>query len=189
MFRRIAYAAVAGFCAATLVACGSDEPDYCRPHGAIGTRYAEIGAEAGPLGRCTEDEYGINGGRIQDFEHGAMYWTNDTGAWEVYGDIGKKYAGDGGPASAVGWPVSGELSTPGDAGRFNRFQHGNIYASAAGTHPVYGAIFAEWGRHGFEQGRFGFPTTDEFDISGGRQTNFQGGWIRWLDEGDQIITS
>ncbi|WP_158171169.1 LGFP repeat-containing protein [Rhodococcus sp. JT-3] len=56
-----------------------------------------------------------------------------------------------------------EVGTPNGIGRFNRFTEGNIYFNPqAGTHCVYGAIFAEYGRHGYEGGGFGFPTTDEY---------------------------
>ncbi|MGY5309408.1 LGFP repeat-containing protein [Nocardia gipuzkoensis] len=101
---------------------------------------------------------------VQDFDNGAIYWTDKTGAWEVFGLIGNKYDSMGGPASALRWPVSGELSTPNGPARFNRFQTGNIYHSPAGTDAVYGGIFGEWARQGYENGRLGFPISDEFDV-------------------------
>ncbi|QIX53955.1 trehalose corynomycolyl transferase (plasmid) [Rhodococcus sp. DMU1] len=189
MLRRMGLLVVLSVAVSFLGACSTDERACCLPYGAIGARYIAIGGENGPLGRCTGQEAERDGGRSQDFAHGAMFWTEQTGAWEVYGQIGTKYTDLGGPTSAVGWPVSGELTTPNGIGRFNRFQQGNIYFAPTGTHPVYGAIFAEWGRHGFENGRFGFPTSDEFDVPDGRQTNFEGGWIRWIPDGDQVLTS
>ncbi|MFV9455362.1 LGFP repeat-containing protein [Rhodococcus sp. NM-2] len=190
MLRRLVLPVLLVVVVAVLGGCDStDERACCLPHGAIGARYIAIGGEDGPLGGCTGQESGRDGGQVQDFANGAMFWTEETGAWEVYGQIGAKYTEIGGPTSAVGWPVSGELITPNGVGRFNRFEQGNIYFAPTGTHPVYGAIFAEWGRQGFENGRFGFPTSDEFDIPGGRQTNFEGGWIRWIADGDQVLTS
>ncbi|MDV8009188.1 trehalose corynomycolyl transferase [Rhodococcus sp. IEGM 1318] len=176
---------------ATVGACSwfSHKPDCCLPHGAIGARYIAIGGEDSPLGRCNGGETERDGGRAQSFTNGAIYWTDTTGAWEVYGQISNKYTDVGGPTSGVGWPTSGELTTPNNMGRYNRFEHGGIYFSESGTHPVYGAIFDEWGRQGFESGRFGFPTSDEVQVPDGRQTNFQGGWIRWITESDQILTS
>lgn len=166
-----------------------DGSNCCLPHGAIGARYIAIGGEDGPLGRCVNGEEERDGGQFQQFADGAIYWTEVTGAWEVYGQIGAQYAAVGGPTSGVGWPTSGELSTPDNSARFNRFEHGNIYFSEAGTHPVYGAIFDEWGRQGFESGRFGLPTSDEFEVPDGRQSNFQGGWIRWVSGTGDILTS
>ena len=159
------------------------------PAWAIGARYISIGGEDGPFGRCANGEEERNGGQIQQFTDGAIYWTESTGSWEVYGQIGAKYAAARGLTSGVGWPVSGELSTPDNSARFNRFEHGNIYFSEAGTHPVHGAIFDAWGRQGFESGRFGLPTSDEFEVLDGRRTNFQGGWIRWVSGTGQILTS
>ena len=44
-------------------------------------------------------------------------------------------------------------------------------------------------RNSHENGRFGLPTSDEFAVNGGRQVNFQGGWIRWLSATNSIVTS
>lgn len=158
--------------------------------GAIGARYTQLGAETSPLGAPTGDEQSLSNGRVQDFEHGRIYWSAATGAWETYGLIAQKYLDLGGPTSPLGWPTSGELGTPNGIGRFNRFTEGNIYFNPqAGTHCVYGAIFAEYGRHGYEGGRFGFPTTDEYPTPDGRRNDFQGGWIAWISATGQVTTS
>ncbi|WP_245649638.1 LGFP repeat-containing protein [Nocardia shimofusensis] len=171
-----------------LAACDSEEEVCCWPTAAIGTRYAELAGPTGPLGDCRSGEYDSDGGRVQDFDNGAIYWTDKTGGWEVYGLIGAEYDRMGGPESAVRWPVSGELATPGGAGRFNRFQNGNIYHSPAGTHAVYGAIFDEWARQGYENGRLGFPTSDEQDVPTGRRMDFERGWIEWNSATGQVTT-
>ncbi|NNH70126.1 trehalose corynomycolyl transferase [Nocardia uniformis] len=160
----------------------------CETTGAIGARYDEVGGPTGPLGDCTGDERGRDGGRQQDFEHGAIYWTPDSAAWEVHGLIGDKYEDIGGPPAALGWPVSGELPTPNGVGQFNRFQTGNIYHSPAGTHPVYGAILDEYARQGYENGRLGFPTSGEESVPAGRRTNFERGWIEWNSTTGAITT-
>nr|WP_193777233.1 MULTISPECIES: trehalose corynomycolyl transferase [unclassified Rhodococcus (in: high G+C Gram-positive bacteria)] len=158
--------------------------------GAIGARYTQLGAETSPLGAPTGDEQPLASGRVQDFEHGRIYWSAATGAWETYGLIAQKYLDLGGPTSPLGWPTSGELGTPNGIGRFNRFTEGNIYFNPqAGTHCVYGAIIAEYGRHGYEGGRFGFPTTDEYATPEGRRNDFQGGWIAWISATGQVVTS
>ncbi|GGN99436.1 LGFP repeat-containing protein [Nocardia rhizosphaerihabitans] len=176
--------------AATLAlsACDSNDSACCWPTAAIGTRYAELTGPTGPLGDCTSGEHDTESGRVQDFDHGAIYWSPSTGAWEVYGLIGQEYQRLGGPGSPLKWPVSGELSTPNGVGRFNRFQTGNIYSSPAGTYPVYGAIFTEWARQGYENGRLGFPTSEETDVPGGRRTNFEHGWIEWNAATGQLAT-
>ncbi|MFR9752152.1 LGFP repeat-containing protein [Nocardia sp. 004] len=171
-----------------LAACDSDESSCCWPTGAIGTRYAEISGPTGPLGDCSGGEYDQDGGRVQDFQHGAIYWTPETGAWEVYGSIEDEYDRLGGPSSPLQWPVSGELSTPNGVGRFNKFQTGNIYFSPAGTYPVYGAIFDEWAKQGYENGRLGFPASAEYDVPDGRRMDFERGWIEWNSSTGQLTT-
>ncbi|WP_420878985.1 DUF4185 domain-containing protein [Rhodococcus sp. (in: high G+C Gram-positive bacteria)] len=158
--------------------------------GPIASRYRQIGAETGPLGHPTSNEYNLAGGKIQDFEYGRIYWTSSTGAWETYGLIGEKYHQMGGPTSVLGWPTSGEIGTPNGLGRFNRFVEGNIYFNpTAGTHAIYGAIFARWGQEGYENSRFGFPTSDEYSVPEGRRSDFQGGWIRWNSTTGMTTTS
>ncbi|KDQ02964.1 LGFP repeat-containing protein [Rhodococcus qingshengii] len=158
--------------------------------GAIGARYTQLGAETSSLGAPTGDEQTLSNGRVQDFEHGRIYWSAATGVWETYGLIAQKYLDLGGPTSPLGWPTSGELGTPNGIGRFNRFTEGNIYFNPqAGTHCVYGAIFTEYGRHGYEGGRFGFPITDEYSTPEGRRNDFQGGWIAWISATGQVVTS
>jgi uncharacterized protein with LGFP repeats len=45
---------------------------------------------------------------------------------------------------------------------------------------VNGATSAYRASVGGERSRFGYPTSDEFTpVAGARQSNFQGGWIRW----------
>jgi uncharacterized protein with LGFP repeats len=40
-----------------------------------------------------------------------------------------------------------------------------------------GPIYDAWRSVGFENGKLGYPTSDEFDIPGGKQQNFQFGNI------------
>ena len=52
----------------------------------------------------------------------------------------------------MGWPTSGELGTPNGQGRFNRFEHGNIYFGfpVGRAHMIHGAIFNRYGQEGYE---------------------------------------
>jgi SpoIID/LytB domain protein len=47
-------------------------------HGAILTRYLELGGPGGRLGLPTSDEYAISGGRRSDFVHGYITWNSST---------------------------------------------------------------------------------------------------------------
>lgn len=79
----------------------------------------------------------------------------------------------------MGYPVGEEKQVNG--GFFQEFEHSNIYWSMdSGAHYILkGDIFDEWGKHGYEQGEFGWPTEDYKEIpAGGLTQTFQHGVIR-----------
>lgn len=168
------------------------ENQKCASYGRIGDAYRRNNSASGPLGACATWEYpGPRGGRQQNYAGGRIYWHPNTDAWAVFGAIGNHYVGLSEANGPLLYPTSDELSCPFRANcKFNRFETGNIYWSpTTGAHAVYGAIFAEWGRQGYENGRFGLPTTDEFAVGADRQVNFEGGWIRWISANNTVITS
>lgn len=67
-------------------------------------------------------------GRFSEFEGCTIYWKSGVGAFEVHGDIRRKYVETGGPAGELGFPTSDEKNIPGvaGAGRINTFQNGSI---------------------------------------------------------------
>ncbi len=127
-------------------------------HGAIRERWLVLGGATSVLGLPISDECGVmNGnaelGRFNRFANGGcIYWTAGTGAWDVYGAIYSEWSAKGGPLGPLGFPISGETSTPSlpnlpflgnvPQGRFNDFQRGVIvwYPSGdyAGAHTVQG---------------------------------------------------
>src|SRR5262245_1140333 len=80
-------------------------------HGGIRVRYAQIGGERG-LGLPLTDESGTpdGRGRFNHFEHGSIYWTSETGAWDVRGPIRDEWERMGWEASRLGYPTSGQRS-------------------------------------------------------------------------------
>jgi hypothetical protein len=101
-----------------------------------------------------------------------------TGA--ARGAIEAKYLALGGCASTLGVPLTSELATPDGLGRYNVFEHGSIYwTEALGAHEVNGAIRDEWKAKGWEAGPLGYPISDEYDVPGGRKSDFQHGSITW----------
>lgn len=99
-------------------------------HGAILQRYLQLGGPASVLGYPTSDETSLRGsqgeiGRFNRFEFGSgIYFSGETGAWEVYGAIWAEWQGMGGATGKLGFPTSGETDTPSSGGRYNEFQHG-----------------------------------------------------------------
>lgn len=67
-------------------------------------------------------------GKSSEFENATIYWSAQSGAFEVHGDIRRKYNELGGPSSEIGFPISDEGNIPGAGGpaRFNCFQNGSI---------------------------------------------------------------
>jgi len=148
--------------------------------GVLLDEWARQGWEGGPLGYPVFDEIVTPNkpGLVQGFEIGSLYWSEPTGAHAVQGLIMGKYAEMGYENSWLGFPKTSEIPVK-DGGRFNAFEGGNIYWSPlSGAWPVRnGPIFDAWRDAGYENGRLGFPISDEFPIEGGVRQNFQGGFV------------
>lgn len=67
-------------------------------------------------------------GKSSEFENAIFYWSSRTDAYEVHGDIRRKYQASGGPPGQLGFPTSNEQNIPGysGAGRMNTFEKGSI---------------------------------------------------------------
>jgi S-formylglutathione hydrolase FrmB len=156
--------------------------------GAIAIKWNLLGGAKGVLGRPTSNEIAIAGGAVSHFTGGDIYWSPSTGAYEVQGLNLAKYNEMGGPSGFLGFPFTDEMDTPTKPGKYNHFVNGDIYFSpSTGSHEVHGLILQEWARQGWENSRFGFPVSDELAIPNGRQSNFQAGFIRFVN--GQIIVS
>ena len=116
------------------------------------------------------------------------YPTPGGGTVEVSGAIEAVYLRMGGPAGLLGQPLTGQLVTPDGVGRYHHFERGSIFWSPAhGAYEVHGAIRDTWAALGWEHGALGLPTSDEFAITGGRQSDFQGGYISWTPTGGAVV--
>ncbi|MET9488038.1 hypothetical protein [Nocardia sp. NPDC006630] len=149
--------------------------------GAIRDKWRALGSESGVLKYPTVDE-GATGkpGRFQHFQGGSIYWSIGSGTHMINGTIRDKYAAVGWENSPLGFPISDEANTNKGDARYMMFEGGAIYSSQkAGTHITWGAIRDEWVRNGAENGRYGYPTGDEYDYKGGKAQDFSGGKITW----------
>jgi LGFP repeat len=61
-------------------------------HGDIGNHYRELGGPESWLGWPTSDEEPFDGGRVSNFQNGAIYWWQDTGPIAL-GDVKVRYRG------------------------------------------------------------------------------------------------
>ncbi len=118
----------------------SDRTGSHEVHGAIRDRWLNLGGPTSILGYPVSDEEQnwvagepIRTGRHNRFEQGGIYWTPETGAWEVYGDIFRHWQSQGGPMGQLGCPTSGETDTPNSGGRFNEFERGVVVWHGSGV--------------------------------------------------------
>jgi LGFP repeat len=103
--------------------------------GGIRDKWASLGWERSFLGYPTTDETAVPDGvgRYNDFQKASIYWSPQTGAWEVDLPIRDKWASRGQWAdfgseiSNLGYPTTD--TTKGAAGElYNGFERGSIYS-------------------------------------------------------------
>jgi glucose/arabinose dehydrogenase len=110
------------------------------PHelrGSIYDKWKSMGAELSELGYPLTDETPSSsgdGGYFNLFEHGAIYWTPNTGACAIYGDIFNMWKTLGAELSELGHPLTdvqnvaegGALNVAEGQGSISYFQGGSI---------------------------------------------------------------
>lgn len=117
----------------------------------IKKKYKELGGRQGFLGapiNTPSDSDGLILGTTahQHYQHGVIYYSQETGAHEVHGAIQEKY--DALPEDLrckFGLPISDEILAPGDYIRYSRFQGGTIiWSREAGAQELHGKINKKW---------------------------------------------
>ncbi|WP_104180047.1 polysaccharide deacetylase family protein [Arthrobacter sp. B0490] len=160
--------------------------------GAIGAAWAAQGWENGGLGYPTGNEVtGLkNGGAYQNFQGGVVHWSPATGARITRGAIDAAWASFNWENGFLGYPTSNEIVGLRNGGVYQNFQGGVIYWSpATGARSNAGAIRNAYASQGWENGRLGYPTTNEFRLSATLVAqDFQGGRITWSAATGAAIT-
>ena len=156
---------------------------------AISARYDEAGGAQSPLGTPTGGAVEIPGGVLQDYNGGAIYYSADTGAKIMYGEILKKYRALGGPGE-IGFPSNDESDTGDGAGKFNNFSEAGgaaIYWSpVSGAWLLKGKVLDAWRASADIRGPFGYPTADTTVANGVDSASFggpEGTQIQWSPSG------
>lgn len=180
-------------------AIGGPTGPACSVKGSIATLYYSNNTAVTPqpaffsaapptgLGACTANEGPDSGAIGQTFQNGHIYCTcSDANTHAIQGAINGRYQAYGGPNSDLRFPISNEISlTAGKGARFSSFAFPNA-RGLAGIYYTYqyglpqivkGAIFDAWGDNGFENGKLGYPVTEERLVNGIIQQDFQGGNI------------
>jgi uncharacterized protein with LGFP repeats len=152
---------------------------------AIDDKYTQLGGASGFLGspkgaevQCSDPTL-----RKRDYAYGSIYFQKaQPAAFEVHGDIAKKYYSLKADVGFLTYPISDELVLPDCIGRVSHFNGGDIYWSpATGAFEVHGAILGRYMSIGGPQSPLGYPISDEANTSDntGRWNQFQFGVIFW----------
>lgn len=96
--------------------------------GAILDKYLAFGGPGSLLGlpQTNESPTPDGVGRFNHFQGGSIYWTPQTGAHVVYGDIRNRWEQLGWETSYLGYPISDEEAFD-EGGRISVFQGGQVY--------------------------------------------------------------
>jgi hypothetical protein len=90
-------------------------------------------------------------------------------------------------AYTLGNPSSDIQLTTDSKGYYQKFGNGYIFWHPQfGAHEVHSGISDKWNNLGGENGALGYPISDEHNIDGGRQSDFEKGHITWLQESGEI---
>ena len=155
---------------------------------AINDRYVAFGGADSFLGAPTGKAVDVPGGAEQDYRGGVIYYSENTGAKVMYGQILEKYQSLGGPAGDLGFPVNDESDAGDGVGRFNDFAQpggASIYWNPeAGAWVLRGRVLDAWRASGATTGPFGYPSADQTvadGVSAGRFVGPAGTEIRWSE--------
>ncbi len=154
--------------------------------GGIWGLYQQSGQQNGYLGYPTDTATWstVNqGGWIQNFQLGAVYWSSVAGGRIVSSSIFAEYQRWGGPSGDLGWPMTDQACGLPRGGCHQVFQNGEIFWSATGgTWAVRGGVKQSFDALGGVGGTIGYPTGPEQyrTVNGiGWVQGFEGGAIYW----------
>lgn len=145
--------------------------------------YLSLGGPASKMGypvkemRCGLVEDGC----YQNFQHGAILWTEATGAWESTGSIRARWTQTGWEGGSLGYPTGPETAIP-TGGWKQTFQHGTIQGKpATGYWDSSSAILSYYQSLGGPSSKLGYPTKEMRCglVNNGCYQNFQHGAILW----------
>ncbi|WP_432548014.1 S8 family serine peptidase [Kineococcus sp. SYSU DK004] len=118
------------------------------------------------------------GASVTSRSDGTVAYARSGSTTVLRGAILERYRAAGGPASSLGWPVTGEVPVAG--GAFAAFEGGSVYWSpATGAQVVKGDVRARWASLGWERSWLGFPAGEEVAVRGGVVQRFTGGQVWW----------
>jgi hypothetical protein len=157
---------------------------------AVQMKWAGTG-DAGRLERA-EPTGGTEGYR-RVYRGGWVYWSQESGAQAITGDIAQYHEAEGG-ISKIGFPVDAEVcvrSSSGTSGYVQSFQSVYVYASEHGVYAVGGDILGLYRSEGTVYGWLGFPVGEQTQVSSwdDPMQSFEGGAIHDTESGVFAVRS
>ena len=147
---------------------------------AINDRWLALGGATGVLGQAL----GVavvtpDGVATVQYQFGRIYWSPASGAFEVYGEIFRRYLQLGAETGPLGLPTSGETGGPTANSRMNTFTGGHIYWSPpTGAHPLTAEALLHYiALTNAARSALGLPTNVTATSGSTSITPFQGGRI------------
>ena len=156
---------------------------FTKANSGVQNAWKRYSYERGRLGYPTGEEFALKdaaGAVAQHFQGGTVVWSSATAGRPLVGAVGRKWKALGWERSQLRLPRTDEKCTLTRGGCYQQFQGGSIHWTAkTGAHETRGAIQRAWGTQKWENGRLGYPTTDEFKSGSTIRQNFEGGYITW----------
>lgn len=152
--------------------------------GAIGDSVYKVYGGYASLGYPTSPEVCNlrDNGCAQEFAKARILWSAASGAFAVSSrsPIGSVYTERSADADRLGYPMSKETCGLKSGGCYQLFQRGAVvWSSLTGAQISWGAIRVKWAQLGFENGRLGYPLSDEVCVASGCEQDYEGGKIYW----------
>jgi len=149
-------------------------------HGAILSRWNELGHVSGPVGRplSNEGQTARVNGRYSKFEGGNLYFHPALNkVLHIYGGILNKYAQLGYSNHALGLPTSDRKTNPDRGNEYQTFDGGVINQYGGNAYETHGPILGKWESLGGPNGPVGLPTSDVGNTArvAGNYQKFEGG--------------
>lgn len=155
------------------------------PVAAINAARRAAGGPLGPLGASDGEPYKIGSdGLGQDFVNGKIFYSPDTGANVVTGQVLAKYESVGGPEGDLGFPITGEVDGGvAPASRMSSFAAADkpviFWTPDYGAVIVRGAMNAAWQKLGGATGALGAPVSDQSQNGDTITQKFSGGALTY----------
>ena len=164
------------------------------PVSAINAARRAAGGRLGPLGAAKGAPYRIGAnGFGQDFANGKIFYSPNTGANVVTGQVLAKYESVGGPEGDLGFPITSETDGGvAPASRMSTFAAPDkpviFWTPDHGAVIVRGPMNAAWEKLGGATGEIGVPKADQTQNGDVISQQFSDGTIAWNSETKKFRT-